>query len=117
MEVAGTFCPEHDGAASRAGTTEGGTTMGFADKAKQALGQARVKAAQAADQHGDKVGRAVDRAGDVVDRRTKGRYQAKVGKAQAAAKQATSRLAAEHRAAPRRPVDPGDPATPDHPPR
>jgi len=91
--------------------------MGFADKAKQALGQARGKAAQAADQHGDKVGRAVDRAGEVVDRRTKGRYRGQVGKAQTAAKQATGRLAAEHRGAPRGPVDPGDPATPDHPSR
>jgi len=91
--------------------------MGFADKARNALGQARQKAAQAADQHGDKVGRAVDKAGDVVDRKTKGKYRGHVDKAQSAAKQATDRLAAERRGAPPRPVDPGDPATPDHPSR
>jgi hypothetical protein len=91
--------------------------MGFADKAKGALGQARQKAAQAADQHGDKVGRAVDKAGAVVDRQTKGKYRAKVTKAQSAARQATDRLAAEHRGSPRQPVDPADPATPDHPSR
>jgi hypothetical protein len=91
--------------------------MGFADKARQALGQVRTKAAQAADQHGDKVTRAVDKAGDAVDRRTGGKYRGKVDKAQAAARQATDRLAAEHRGAPSHPVDPGDPATPDHPSR
>jgi hypothetical protein len=91
--------------------------MGFADKAKQALEDARGRAAQLADQHGDKVDRAVDKAGDVVDRRTKGRYRAKVDKAQTAAKGAADRLAAQNRGARRNPVDPGDPATPDHPAR
>lgn len=91
--------------------------MGLADRAKQALSQARVKAAQVADQHGDKVGRAVDKAGSAVDRQTKGKYRGQVDKAQAAAKQATDRLAAEHRGSRQQPVDPADPATPDHPSR
>jgi hypothetical protein len=85
--------------------------MGFADKAKKALEDAKDQAGRLAAQHGDKVGGAVDKAGDAVDRRTKGKYASHVDKAQNAAKQATEKLAAQQR--PR----PGDPATPDHPQR
>ena len=91
--------------------------MGFADKAKQALEDAKDKAAQLADQHGDKVDQAVDKAGDLVDRRTKGKYAGKVDSAQSAAKGAADKLAAQNRGARSTPVDPGDPATPDHPSR
>lgn len=85
--------------------------MGFADKARKALDDAKDQAGRLAAQHGDKVGGVVDKAGDAVDRRTRGRYAGHVDKAQSAAKRATDKLAAQQR--PR----PGDPATPDHPPR
>lgn len=88
--------------------------MGFADKARKALEDAKEQAGRLAAEHGHKVDGVVDKAGDALDRKTKGKYAAQVDKAQSAAKGATDRLAEEHRRTQRRPTDP---ATPDHPQR
>lgn len=88
--------------------------MGFADKARKALEDAKDQAGKLAAEHGHKVDGVVDKAGDALDRRTKGRYASQVDKAQTAAKGATDKLAEQHRRSVRRP---DDPATPDHPQR
>jgi hypothetical protein len=66
--------------------------MGFLDKAKQALGEAKDKASELAEKHGGKVEQAIDKAGDLVDARTKGKYADKIDKVQAQAKSAVNKL-------------------------
>lgn len=71
--------------------------MGFMDKAKVALNQAKDKAADLADQHGDKIDQGIGKAGDFVDKKTGGKHASKIDQAQARARQAADRLAAERR--------------------
>ncbi len=69
--------------------------MGFMDKAKNALTQAKDKAAGLAEQHSDKIDQGITKAGDFVDKKTGGKHADKIDQAQAKARVAADKLAAE----------------------
>jgi len=69
--------------------------MSFMDKAKDALTQAKGKAADLADQHGGKIEQSITKAGDFVDKKTGGKHAGKIDQVQAKARQAAEKLAAE----------------------
>lgn len=52
----------------------------------------RKKATKAVDQHGDKIAKGIDSAAAAASKKTKGKYDAKLGKGSAAAKNALDRL-------------------------
>jgi uncharacterized protein YjbJ (UPF0337 family) len=66
--------------------------MGILDKARQALGGVKEKAADLTHDHSDRITGAIDKAGDLVDKTTKGRYADKIDDVQAKAKQAVTKF-------------------------
>ncbi|WP_028473924.1 antitoxin [Nocardioides alkalitolerans] len=70
--------------------------MGFADKLKGAVEQARTKAgpklADAVDKHGDKVTGGIEKAGAFADKKTKGKYSDKIAKGTTKAREGIEKL-------------------------
>lgn len=88
--------------------------MGFSDKLKSAVGQARVKATEAVDKHGDKIAGGIDKAGAFADKKTKGKYSDKIAKGTVKAKEGLDKLDGRNDgdAGPGRPGGPTGPAGP-----
>ncbi|MDR6173513.1 hypothetical protein QE364_002638 [Nocardioides zeae] len=66
--------------------------MGFSDKLKGVLGQARTQASSAVDKHGDKITGGIDKAAAFADKKTKGKYSDKIAKGTVKAKEGLEKL-------------------------
>lgn len=66
--------------------------MGFSDKLKGAVGQARTKASEAVDKHGPKIADGIDKAGAFADQKTKGKYSDKIAKGTTKAKEGLDKI-------------------------
>ncbi|MDT9593661.1 antitoxin [Nocardioides zeae] len=88
--------------------------MGFSDKLKGALGQARTKASDAVDKHGDKINGGIDKAARFADEKTKGKYSDKIAKGTTKAKETLDKIDDRNdgHGGPGAPGTPGGPAGP-----
>jgi len=66
--------------------------MGFSDRLKSVLGQARTQASSAVDKHGDKITGGIDKAAKFADEKTKGKYSDKIAKGTVKAKEGLEKL-------------------------